>query len=678
MPRFSLFSPSVINTNCNRMNFKHLMTLVALLFLAGASNAQTDQLKKALLEFDNQGYSEAAELFKIAYKKEKEIDVKAMILFKTGECYKNIHRYADAEAYYEKSITAKYYKQDEYVYFALGETLLEQGKYDEAIVQFNKFKENGGDNAMAEGASKEAENASKNIEESESRYEIDLMASWNTPQHDYAPTIASKGKKDDEVVFSSSRPASSGSDEDPKTGEDFMDLYYTERDKKGKWDNPKVLNNTVNSESNEGTASFSKKRDIMYFTRCIYTKDDRFGCDIYWAKKQGTKYGPATLINLKPEGDDTSHVGHPFMSQDGKYLLFSSNLPGGYGGKDLYYSEFDKKNDTWSSPKNLGADINTEDDEMFPFVRSDGALYFSSNGHSGYGGLDVFRAEANGDKAWSGVANLEYPINSSSDDFSLIFSGEEDKGFFTSNRPGGKGMDDIYSFLMPPLEFVLDAVVYNAETGEPIPGAKVVISGTDNSSFDLQADGNGGVKMDNGEIKEESTYTGSISMDGFIATTDQFSTVGLDRSTTFAKEYFLEPIIVEKPMTFPEVRYDFGKWALQVNNEVNSADSLDFLLELLNANPNLVVELQAHTDTRGSDAANKELSEKRAKTCKDYLIANGIAADRLQSRGFGEEKTLVSDAEIAAMATKEEQEAGHQRNRRTEFAIIRFDYVPKN
>jgi len=615
------------------MKFKHLLTFAALLFLAEAAYTQTEQLKKAELEFSNEGYSQAAELFKVAYKKEKEIDVKAMILFKTGECYKNIHKYQDAQAFYEKAITAKYQKQDEYIYFALGETLLEQGKYDEAIVQFNKFKDNGGDSTMASEAVKEAENAALNIEESESRYSIDLMASWNTPEHDYAPTVASKGKKDDEVVFASSRPASAGPDEDPRTGEDFMDLYVTERDKKGKWDTPSPLNNTVNTESNEGTAAFTKKRDIMYFTRCIYTKDDRFGCDIYWAKKQGSKYGPATLIQLKPEGDDTSHVGHPYMSQDGTYLVFASNMPGGFGGKDLYYSTYDKREDKWSAPENLGSDINTAKDEMFPFIREDGALYFSSNGHPGYGGLDIFRAESNGDKSWSGVSNLEYPINSSSDDFSLIFAGGEDKGYFTSNRPGGKGMDDIYSFLMPPLEFALEAVVYNVKTGEPIPGAKVIISGTDNSSYDLQADGNGGIKLDNGEIKEETTYSAVI--------------------------------------------YDFARWELQVNDSVNSRDSLDYLLELLNTNQNLVIELQAHTDTRGRDEANRVLSEKRAKTCKDYLISKGIAADRLESKGMGETTPLISDAEIASMASKEEIEAGHQKNRRTVFVILRFDYVPK-
>jgi len=413
-----------------------------------------------------------------------------------------------------------------------------------------------------------------------------------------------------------------------------------------------------------------------YFTRCVYTKDDRLGCDIYWAKAQGNKFGPATLVKIKPEGDDTSHVGHPFIMLDGKTLLFSSNMPGGFGGKDLYYTTFDKKSDTWSDPVNLGETINTAEDEMFPHVRSDGALYFSSNGHPGYGGLDNFRAEPNGELAWSDVSNLDYPLNTSSDDFSLIFENDEDKGYFTSNRPGGKGMDDIYSFKMPPLEFVLNAVVYNAETGDPIPGAKVIISGTDNSSYDLQGDGNGGVKLDNGEVLAETTYSAVISMDGFIGTTDQFSTIGLERSTTFAKEYFLEPIKTGEDYEFPQVLYPFGSAELLINNEVNSADSLNYLLELLETNPNLVIELQAHTDTRGGDEANRILSDRRAKTCKDYLISKGIDPARLESRGIGEADPKVTDAQIAAMATVEEKEAGHLKNRRTVFKILRFDYVP--
>ena len=657
------------------MKLTRIITLALALMAFTIGQAQSDYLKKANLEYENGGYDEAAVKYKVAYKKEKEIETKAEILYKTGECYKFVHKYGEADAYFSKAITAKYHKQDPIVFYSYGESLLEQGKYDEAIVQFNKYKENGGDVSKAAKAVSEAESAALNIEESESRYEVELMAALCSPYYDYSPVIGSK--KGDELVISSSRPASYGGESDPITGEDFADLFVAKRDKKGKWDLPKVLNNTVNTASHEGAASFTKKKDVMYFTRCEVSDNDRFGCDIYWAKKQGKNYAAPTLVPIRAEGDDSTTVGHPFISDDSKFMLFASNMPGGFGGKDLYYITYDKRADAWGQPVNLGDEINTDENEMFPYIREDGALYFSSNGHTGYGGLDIFKADSNGEMSWSGVTNLQYPINSSSDDFSLIFEKEEDKGYFTSNRPGGKGMDDIYSFKMPPLEFVLNAVVYNASTGEPIPGAKVVISGTDNSSYDLQADGNGGVKLENGELIAETTYTADISMEGFIATGDKFSTIGLERSTTFAKEYFLEPIVKDKPMSFPEVRYDLGKWALQINDEVNSADSLNYLLELLNKNPNLVVELQAHTDTRGGDEANRILSDKRAKTCKDYLIANGIAADRLESKGFGETTTLVSDAQIAAMATNEEKEAGHQKNRRTEFAILRFDYVPK-
>jgi len=660
------------------MKLTRILLLTFGLLAFTLANAQSEYLEKANLEYENGGYDVAATQYKIAYKKAKDIDVKAMILYKTGECYKYIHRYDEADQFFNKAITAKYYKQDPIVYYSYGESLLEQGKYDEAIVQFNKFKDGGGDTGLASKAIAEAESAALSIEESESRYEIEPMSSMNTEFYDFAPTFASKGTKGDEIVFASSRPASLGSDSDPITGEDFMDLYYTERDKKGKWDTPKVLNNTVNTQSSEGTASFTKKRDIMYFTRCEVSDDDRFGCDIWWAKKQGKNFGPATKIPLKAEDDDSTRVGHPYITEDGKFMVFAGNLPGGQGGRDLWYVSYDKRADSWGTPVNLGSDINTPEDEMFPFVRPDGALYFASNGHSGYGGLDIFRAEANGEMAWADVNNLQYPINSSADDFGLIFEGEEDKGYFTSSRPGGKGMDDIYSFKMPPLEFILEAVVYNAETGEPIPGAKVVINGTDNSSFDLAADGNGGLKLDNGEILEETTYSADISMEGFIGTGDQFSTIGLERSTTFAKEYFLEPISTTKEYEFPQVLYPFAKWNLLIDDEVNSADSLNYLLELLQKNPNLVIELQAHTDTRGGDEPNRILSDKRAKTCKEYLIEKGIEEARLESKGLGESQPLVSDAQIAAMATEEEKEAGHQKNRRTVFKILRFDYVPKN
>jgi peptidoglycan-associated lipoprotein len=352
-------------------------------------------------------------------------------------------------------------------------------------------------------------------------------------------------------------------------------------------------------------------------------------------------------------------------------------MHGGYGGRDLWYMEFDKKSKSWGTPKNLGNTINTSGDEMFPFIAENGTLFFSSNGHPGLGGLDIFKAEkTTGDVVFGKPVNMNFPINSSSDDFGIVFEPGKDQGYFTSNRPGGKGKDDIYAFRMPPLEFRLIATVYDIETGSPISKAKVLVTGTDGSSYELTTDGNGGIALDKGEIKAETNYSVDVSKTGYIGAGDKFTTQGLKESTTFAREYFLEPI-KEKEYTMPLVLYPFDKAELLVNNEVNSKDSLNYLYDLMVRNPNFVIQLEAHTDTRGSADYNRNLSQRRAQTCVDYLVSKGIEPDRLKAAGKGKDEPKISDAQIAAMKTEEEREAAHQINRRTVFRILSFDYVSK-
>jgi peptidoglycan-associated lipoprotein len=351
-------------------------------------------------------------------------------------------------------------------------------------------------------------------------------------------------------------------------------------------------------------------------------------------------------------------------------------MPGGYGGKDLWYISYDKKAKSWSRPKNLGDKINTNGDEMFPYVHKDGSLFFASSGHSGLGGLDIFKAESTGDLQWDNVTNMQYPINSSSDDFGIIYEKGKDKGFFTSNRPGGKGKDDIYSFQMPPLVFCLKATVYDYDTGVPIPDAKVIVQGTDGSSYEISSDGNGGISLCDGQIIAETNYSVDVSKTGYIGTGDQFSTVGLTESTTFAREYFLKEIVIEKEYDLPLVLYPFDQATLLVNDAVNSRDSLEYLVDLLDRNQTFVIQLESHTDARGKNDYNRDLSQRRAETCVNYLITRGIDPARLKPIGMGETSPLVTESAINGMDTEEEQEAAHQVNRRTVFKIVSYDYTP--
>jgi peptidoglycan-associated lipoprotein len=667
-----------LENNINAMRIAQRLILTCLtLVLAIAVSAQSKYTEDADSQYNREGYHEAAEAYKRVYPKINTIEEKGRVLFRIGECYRLMKDCAGAEEWYKKAITAKYYKTNNDLYFNYAESLREQGKFDEAVVQFQKYLERGGDKGLANGRIKDCENAAMMIDEPPTRYLVENEIVLNSGQFDYSPVFSSK--KDDELVFSTSRQAAVGSGDDPITGESFMDLFTSARDKKGKWSTPTPLNNTVNTVSNEGAAAFNKKANNMYFTRCIYTKKGNFACDIYSVKKQGKDYGVSELIPIidrECDGcNDSSQVGHPTLTPDDMNMIFASDMPGGYGGKDLWYIAFDRKAKTWGKPKNLGDKVNTTGDEMFPFVNENGTLYYSSNGLSGLGGLDIFSAENVGEMQWENPTNLQYPINSSSEDFGIIFEGAKDQGFFSSNRPGGKGKDDIYSFKMPPLEFCLKATVYDFDSGNPIADAKVIVQGTDGSSYEILTDGNGGFALCEGQIIAETNYSVDVAKDGYIGTGDQFSTIGLAESTTFAREYFLQPIILDTEYDLPLVLYPFDKSELLINDEVNSADSLNYLYDLLSRNPTFVIQLEAHTDTRGASDYNQNLSQRRAETCVNYLITKGIHPQRMKPVGFGKSQPIITDKEINAMATEEEQEFAHQVNRRTVFKIVSYDFV---
>ena len=661
------------NTRIALLRYSFILLLAGFSFTGFAQNKYTAEAEAA---FNRGAYAQAASEYMQAYSKLKGVDLKGEVNYMIGECHRLMLDNEGAEDFYKKAIGFRYDEENPEVHYSYAEVLREQNKFDEAIQKYNDYMGKGGDKSKARTQIEICEAAALALDEPPSRYIVEQVAMLNSQQFDYAPGWS--GKRYDEIIFGSSRPSSAGSGEDPITGESYMDLFVSERDKKGKWSTPTPVNNTINTASSEGGLCFDKKFQTMYFTRCIDEKKSTFACDIYYARRQGRDFGPAEPMNLVDrETNDSSQVGHPAVSPDGKYLLFASDMPGGMGGKDLWYVEQVGK-DGWSKPKNMGSEVNTKGDDMFPSFKMDGTLYFASTGHNSMGGLDIFMGTRAGeDMTISEVTALPAPINSSSDDFGIIWEKDLDQGFFSSSRPGGKGKDDIYEFKMPPLEYNYIANVYNFDTGAPLTNAKVTVQGTDGNSYDLTTDGNGGVKLDNGEVVKETNYSVDVTLEGYIGTGDQFSTVGLAESTTFAREYFLKEIVLDIEYDLPLVLYPFDQWDLLIDDEVNSADSLNYLYDLMVRNPNFVIQLESHTDTRGKVAYNQTLSQKRAETCVKYLISKGIAQDRLVAVGKGKSEPKISDAEINAMATEEEQEAAHQVNRRTVFRILRYDYVPK-
>jgi peptidoglycan-associated lipoprotein len=647
----------------------------SLVCVAGAM-AQGKQAEEADDAFNRGFYYNAIEMYKKAYTTEKKASEKALLIFKVAEAYRALGDGENAEVWYEKANKAQY--PDPITYYYIGEALKAQGKYADAIVAYNKYKEKNPGDPRADASLASCVEAQKWIDDP-SRYKADPEVLLNTPQYDFSPAFSDKQNSD--MVFASTRPASTGTETDGIVGESFTDLYESSRDKLGKWSEPVRLPPTINTAGAEGSATFNSKRSMMYFTRCPHEKKKPFGCDIWVSKKVGNNYADAEMLNLRPTQDkkDTGVVtiGHPTLSKDDDMLIFSSNMKGGQGGKDLWMVKLDRKGMPEGAVSNLGKGINTPKDEMFPFLRNNGNLYFSSNGYPGMGGMDLFMAEKTGDAGWGHVENLKYPMNSSGDDFSIIFDGDEERGFFTSNRDGGKGEDDIWRFYVPDMLFALQGKTMDKGTGEPLADAKVELVGTDGTSYSTLSDANGTFSFEeNGKdryIKQGVSYTVRASKDQYLVVNDQITTVGLKESTTFVKEYLLQPVIPDKPIALPEVLFDLGSASLRPEGQ----DSLQTLYQTMVDNPTIIIELAAHTDSRGSDKANMTLSQNRAQSCVNYLISKGIDPVRMVAKGYGESRPKITDAEIAKMATTEEKEAAHQKNRRVEFSVKSFNYVPK-
>ncbi len=638
-------------------------------------NAQKNYKQEADMAFNGFKYYKAIKMYKKAYTKESKKEVKSEILFQIAECYRNKHAGKQAAVWYNKAVKAKY--ENPIAIYHVANIYKEQGKYEEAIVQFNKYKAANPSDKRADAGIKSCELAKKWLDEP-TRTVVNPMPLLNSEDYDFSPVFADK--KNMEIYFTSTRQGSAGSGVSDITGMNFADIYRSKRDRKGKWSEPVVLNETINSPTSEGSSCLNKKRNEIYFTRCEVKKDGVAGCGIMKAKKAGQKWGEPEYITI---ADDTMKVRHPAISPDDKTLVFSANIEGGQGGIDLWYITYDKKAKTWSKPTNLGSEINTPGNEAFPYIRENGELYFSSNGHSGMGGLDIFKATSTGANQWGGVENLQVPMNSEADDFGIVFEGDKERGFFNTSREGGKGGDDIWEFYLPPMLFSLEGVVKDIESKAVLANAKVKLIGTDGSSAETTTDENGNFFfLENGPdryINPETSYSLVVEKQSYLVAKGKETTVGLEGSKKFFHEYALQPfkdVVIKLPL----IEYKTAKWDLQPQYK----DSLNFLYDIMTENPTLIIELRSHTDHRGSTAANQKLSQKRAQSCVDYLVKEkGIHPDRIKAKGMGENEPIkgmggvvLTEKFIKSLKTKEEQDAALQRNRRTDFKVIGDDFVP--
>ena len=627
------------------------------------------------MAFSLEEYSKAAELYKKAYKKTKNRAVKAEIIFKQAECYRMSGNVKRAESYYKRAIKAKY--PDVTVYLRYADVLRMQGDLDEAVPQYTKYIQLNPTDVRGEMGLKSCNFALK-WKDLPTRYKVELMPVVNSRYSDYSASFGNGEYT--EMYFSSSRKDGLSDKIDDRTGEHFSDVWFTRINKKGAWSRPIVMPEPLNSEGNEGSVFVNKRGTVMYLTQCKVEKKKDLGCGIYVSIRKGKLWGATQMLQVKLDSNTT--IGHPALSDDETVLIFSSDLAGGYGGKDLWMSVKEKRN-RWSDPVNLGPLVNTPGDEMFPFLADEGVIYFASNGHVGMGGLDIYKTSEDENGAYILPVNLKSPVNSSFDDFGMIVETGGERGYLTSNRTGGKGGDDIYQFELPALVLNLKGIVTDSKTGAIMTGVKVQLIANDGTSNEVETDNTGKYEF---KLMPLTSYEIVVNTEGYLKKSVNETTVGVELNKTFVVDLVIDPI--KKEIILPLIKYDFNKAELRAESIVD----LDKLVESLLDNPNVVIELKSHTDFVGSNAQNNKLSQQRADACIAYLVSKGIDAGQLVAKGMGEKEPFVieekegrfkvgdvlTESYIKKIRFKKNREKAHQYNRRTSFKVLREDYVPTN
>lgn len=618
-------------------------------------------------------YYEAAAIYRKVYTKTspKKRDLRGYIAYRMAECNRLINNTAKATSAYMNAIRYDY--PDSTVYLRMGQMLQKTGRYPEAIKNYDIYMENDPSNLLAINGIQGCELA-PGWKKNPTRYEVRRMDKFNSRRGEFSPMLA--GDKYDQLYFASSRSKDKDAKVSAITGQNNNNLFLVKQDEKGAWLAPVELEDEVNTEYDEGTPSFSPDGNTMYYTYCAQDPEGPRTAEIYISTRSSAKWGKGTRATIVK--DSVTALGHPSISPDGKYLYFVSDAVGGFGGKDIFRARV--AGNDFGPMENLGEEINTPGDEMFPYVRDSVTLYFASNGHPGMGGLDLFKATQDSTGKWK-VENLGAPINSMADDFGITFAGKEERGFFCSNRNDARGYDHIYSFERPTITIFIEGIVNDVDE-YPIEDATVRIVGKDGLNVKVPVKKDGTYRV---ELERDIRYVMMASARGYLNQNYELHTGPEEKNETYIVDFFLSPI--SKPVVIDNIFYNFDKATLRPE----SKKALDEMIKMLNDNPNVTIELGAHTDRKGTDQYNERLAQRRAQSVVDYLIAGGIEAARLEAKGYGESvpKTInkkmakqfdflkegdVLTEEFILALPPEQQEIADQINRRTEFKVLRTNY----
>lgn len=657
---------------------KAVYIIVCLLLTAVAAGCRTPKLSEADAQFQRGEYYDASVTYKKVYnklRKKEERPQRGEVAFKMGRCYRLLNMSARASAAFQNALRYEY--PDSTTHFMLAQALHADGKYAAALRSYDKYLEFCPDDSLAINCAEGCRTAQE-IRARGSRYVVKQAKLFNSRRADFCPMYL--GADCDQIYYTSTTEKATGDKKSEITGMKNADVFFSKKNEKGEWERPEPVEGELNTEFDEGIVAFSPDAQTMYLTKARRELNAPTSVEIYTSTRSDAKW--SAPVKFEITADTLSTFGHPAVSPDGEYLYFVSDMPGGYGGKDIWRISLKERQ---GSLVNLGPDINTEGNDDFPYVRSDGSLYFSSDGYPGMGGLDIFRATAVGDPAdmrWK-VENMGFPINSAGDDFGITFGKGED-GFFSSNRGDARGYDHIYSFEYDPVRITIEGLVMDKDE-EPVKNAIIRIVGNDGSNQKEVARDDGSFSF---ALQRGVKYVMLAGAKGYLNQKQEFASDSTMEDANYWVEFILPSI--SKPSVVENIFYDYDKADLRSESKT----ALNELIAVLHDNPNVTIEMASHTDRWGSDAYNINLSERRAKSVVDYLVENGISRDRLQPHGYGKSRPKTVTKRIARLypqfkegdilteefiktLSEEDQQAADQINRRTEFSVLSLTYNMK-
>ena len=656
-----------------RRHFTILCAIVATLLLAGCG---ADQAMKKGDKFYAVGeYYDAAAQYRKAYTQtpNKERELKGQRAMKMAECYRRILLTNKAITAYNNAV--RYKQDDSLTHFYLGQLHLKNGNYKEAARQFQTAMDSLPQTDPHWQLAKTGLHSAQMVpqwKKEASPYTVKRENQFNSRRAEFSPMLA--GDDNEQLFFTSTRNQAQGDEYSGITGSKAADIFMAQKDDKGKWGKPQAIDSELNSAFDEGVCSFSPDGRTMYLTQCKTDANyPRFATIVASSRSDATWSKPTEITISK---DTLTSFAHPAVSPDGEWLYFVSDMPGGLGGYDIWRCRLFGNNEV-GTIENLGPLVNTAGDEKFPAFRPNGDFYFSSDGHPGMGGLDIYILK-------KGARNLEHPVaplNSQGDDFGMTFEGRYNRGYFSSNRGDTRGYDHIYSFYNPEIVQTVKGWVYEQD-GYELTAAQVYMVGNDGTNLKLSVRGDGSFTQ---EIKPGVDYVFLGTCKGFLNHQEQLRVEPVTKSEEYVLQFPLANI--SAPVLIENIFYDFDKATLRPESQT----ALDELVNLLNENPNITIELSAHTDYKGSDQYNERLSQRRAESVVNYLIAHGIASDRLTPKGYGEGKPKKIKRKVAekypflkegdvlkedfvVQLPEEQQEQCNQLNRRTEFIVLRTTY----